>query len=102
PPRHPPDSTPSPYATLFRSRHRRGHSPPSRLPADPGVRRLYPRPALPPASRAAWLPTLDPPVRSLRPPGRTRRGTGLSRRLACRSEEHTFELQSRENLVCRL
>src|SRR5690606_40021697 len=27
---------------------------------------------------------------------------GLQRRAGCRSEEHTSELQSRENLVCRL
>src|SRR5207302_8501545 len=45
--------------------------------------------ALPISARAAAAP----PCRSARPPPCRR---------ACRSEEHTSELQSRENLVCRL
>src|SRR5437867_8342169 len=35
-------------------------------------------------------------------PRRSQRGRGDSRRAACRSEEHTSELQSPYDLVCRL
>src|SRR2546430_3232194 len=70
--RRPPRSTLFPYTTLFRSRGR-----PARPdPADPGRTR---RPAGPALARP-------------RP--------GLAR--LCRSEEHTSELQSQSNLVCRL
>src|SRR5690606_41351880 len=77
--RRPPRSTLFPYTTLFRSPRRpagRGHLPPRRR--SPGAR-------LPRVRR-------PPPVR-----GRPRRTRGSRR-----SEEHTSELQSRENLVCRL
>src|SRR5690606_40285841 len=80
----PPRSTLFPYTTLFRSvrcrRDRRGGAQPRpprslRAAATAGARRLR-RP-------------------DLHPPGHDRPG-------ADRSEEHTSELQSRENLVCRL
>src|SRR5690606_41197649 len=72
--------------------------PPAVRPAPPGGRSSAPRPA------PRWCPD------------RRRRGGGRSRRRSCaprrpgsgsapgspRSEEHTSELQSRENLVCRL
>src|SRR5690606_42094294 len=38
----------------------------------------------------------------LRPGAGNWAGNGHSHRISCRSEEHTSELQSRENLVCRL
>src|SRR5256885_4324278 len=71
--RRPPRSTLFPYTTLFRSSH-----PTSRRPCDTPSRR---RP------RAA-------------PPSRARAGAARAR--DGRSEEHTSELQSPCNLVCRL
>src|SRR3989475_8354980 len=70
--RRPPRSTLFPYTTLFRSRARR----PSHRHAD-----------------------LDRP----RPAGRAQpRARRRARGAAARSEEHTSELQSQSNLVCRL
>src|SRR5688572_31213804 len=70
--RLPPRSTLFPYTTLFRSDDRGGGA-----PASP----RHPR---------------------LRIPFRRRRGDGFDRREGGRSEEHTSELQSQSNLVCRL
>src|SRR5690606_40954784 len=75
--RRPPGSTLFPYTTLFRS-----YRP---------VRR--PSPA-PPWARSAL------PAQNLRLPGWPRACHAVLE--SCRSEEHTSELQSRENLVCRL
>src|SRR5207249_10301624 len=86
--RRPPRSTLFPYTTLFRSgvagaRHLAGAQ---RLAREGALHRLAP------AVRAGQQP------RRLRPlqPGRA---AGLKR---SRSEEHTSELQSRFDLVCRL
>src|SRR5690349_21941047 len=77
--RRPPRSTLFPYTTLFRS---------------PGAGRAYPDP---PAS-ATW-----PRRPSRRAVWRIARGSHPSSgRLWHRSEEHTSELQSRRDLVCRL
>src|SRR2546427_7622918 len=78
--RRPPRSTLFPYTTLFRSRY-----PTSRL--------VRTTPAYAPAS----------PPRMLRPPP-TRKPRSVLGGLAgaYRSEEHTSELQSQSNLVCRL
>src|SRR5690606_41855031 len=88
PTHRPPSSTPSPYTTLFRSL-------PVRLPAGhhPGL-------AGPGLGRRAGL---RPPARAgVRGAGGGKRSGDPRRRLrGGRSEEHT-ELQSRENLVCRL
>src|SRR5206468_12044473 len=74
----PPRSTLFPYTTLFRSRH-------------------------------LWAPQPDRrrTGRSLRPQGQLRDAARIqlrrvSRRAGHRSEEHTSELQSRSDLVCRL
>src|SRR2546430_10394231 len=75
--RRPPRSTLFPYTTLFRSRDRPG--------ARPGGTRSQPRLTLM-ASEVG---------------GEQRCGTGARLRDA-RSEEHTSELQSQSNLVCRL
>src|SRR5436309_8420465 len=85
----PPRSTLFPYTTLFRSSSNQSRggglatngcgAAPSRSSADISARNRAPRP------RPA-----DPPSH----------GRVLPR--AYRSEEHTSELQSRENLVCRL
>src|SRR2546430_4073298 len=72
--RRPPRSTLFPYTTLFRS--------------APGCGR---RPLLPPAP---LLPMANRPATSLPTP--------VVRVAEGRSEEHTSELQSQSNLVCRL
>src|SRR2546430_2915319 len=76
--RRPPRSTLFPYTTLFRSRHQQGHQGAGRrTPALLGASKN------PHASR----------TRQPRPPVAP---------LTSRSEEHTSELQSQSNLVCRL
>src|SRR5690349_22682965 len=75
----PPTSTLFPYTTLFRSPRHRGADP------SPIGRAVRGRP------QGAVLPE---PVR------RHRAGAGVL--VAGRSEEHTSELQSRRDLVCRL
>src|SRR5690606_209987 len=50
------------------------------------------------AACAAHAPRPPPPP----PPGREHKGARRARHARPRSEEHTSELQSRENLVCRL
>src|SRR5688572_31995130 len=80
--RLPPRSTLFPYTTLFRSR-----------PEVPRLRRVGPgRPVGHPEARAA-LPDLR---------GQETQGRRLPPRQRARSEEHTSELQSQSNLVCRL
>src|SRR5688572_32378520 len=71
--RRPPRSTLFPYTTLFRS-----------WSTDCG-RRQASRAGLAVCPRSGW-----------------RRFSGRSRRSGPRSEEHTSELQSQSNLVCRL
>src|SRR5690606_40190783 len=85
--RRPPRSTLFPYTTLFRSldqavelrvqRHRQGHAGPHRHHQGP-------------------------PHQVLRLQRSLRDRRARLRRQHLRSEEHTSELQSRENLVCRL
>src|SRR2546430_4456178 len=74
--RQPPRSTLFPYTTLFRSARATARTP----------RRG------PPRSRLARRDTA----------GNARRLCGLAPRCEGRSEEHTSELQSQSNLVCRL
>src|SRR2546427_7251345 len=78
--RRPPRSTLFPYTTLFRS----GRWSDAAIGAiDPGLREK-----LPP------LISSDQPAGSLQ--------AATARALGLRSEEHTSELQSQSNLVCRL
>src|SRR5260370_32088660 len=77
--RRPPRSTLFPYTTLFRSHHDHGGRGQPRGRHSP--RRPRPPPPLPHESLTIPLP----------PPGER-----------ARSEEHTSELQSHLNLVCRL
>src|SRR3712207_8002277 len=84
--RRPPRSTLFPYTTLFRSLH--------------GVRRVDQHGVLPALA-------LEPRVgRRVRAVGVVQGAHGhevdARRQVACRSEEHTSELQSRQYLVCRL
>src|SRR2546426_3282586 len=101
--RRPPRSTLFPYTTLFRS-HRF-----ARLPRRPLLRaaRRVPRPAasghpVPNPQHEPELVRRD--VAQDSGPGAQGRGLvgGGARRRAARSEEHTSELQSPCNLVCRL
>src|SRR2546430_9346925 len=81
--RRPPRSTLFPYTTLFRS-SRAGLQDPPRWPAA----------ASPPPRRPAAAATpLSRDITDTPPPPSARKG---------RSEEHTSELQSQSNLVCRL
>src|SRR5690606_41752849 len=94
--RRPPPSTLFPYTTLFRSRlpptgcRRRGSGPERRFrrffPFHVGLDRKYPGGRGEAGRRSAAV--------GLRSQRETPRRS--------RSEEHTSELQSRENLVCRL
>src|SRR3712207_7387308 len=88
--RLPPRSTLFPYTTLFRS-------------AGQGARFVSRR--VDKVERQAPAPDAPIPVRQSGP--LVVRGQGAGDRfhavaLACRSEEHTSELQSRQYLVCRL
>src|SRR5690606_39849735 len=87
--RLPPRSTLFPYTTLFRSRRERHCRARCRSRA-PSVRRGGGRRAR--SGCAGWPPR---PSFRRRDPRRKESACG-------RSEEHTSELQSRENLVCRL
>src|SRR2546430_16806164 len=78
--RRPPRSTLFPYTTLFRSlHHRRPYACSAALPVPSSARR----------SIRMWM---DFHARS----------SHRSRTTGIRSEEHTSELQSQSNLVCRL
>src|SRR2546430_12830145 len=85
--RRPPRSTLFPYTTLFRSLHLPGRDA-TTLVLESGARRLRSR---------YWLP--NPPADCL--PWYPSRRPGLAHEPE-RSEEHTSELQSQSNLVCRL
>src|SRR2546430_6398178 len=78
--RRPPRSTLFPYTTLFRSRD--------------GVQRRV--------ARRAWGIAAGVDSRAAAMQRAVPRRTGRDRRGDSRSEEHTSELQSQSNLVCRL
>src|SRR5260370_22978679 len=86
--RRPPRSTLFPYTTLFRSETAR----------QGGV----PRPALPEIRGTIGMIVLDLPARRGWRTDRGRFRDDQSGRSLLRSEEHTSELQSHLNLVCRL
>src|SRR5690606_41160522 len=96
----PPSSPPFPYTTLFRSPHR------AALVADrerhaPGEHLVQHAPERIDVAGRAGLPAGEQLGREVL--GRAADGAGPRDGLvALRSEEHTSELQSRENLVCRL
>src|SRR5436309_12665700 len=81
--RRPPRPTLFPYTTLFRSSH---------LLLVPG----FARECTPRGSASRRLAGAGSP------PTGTRTSSAAARQSLARSEEHTSELQSRENLVCRL
>src|SRR2546430_9770254 len=84
--RRPPRSTLFPYTTLFRSVGLRRHGTAHALPEDDEHARLVSRRGL----------------RVVRPVGRRWQWNWTVLACAFRSEEHTSELQSQSNLVCRL
>src|SRR5688572_32299411 len=88
--RTPPRSSLFPYTTLFRS---------SRSTA-PGSRRAACSPSAIACSPSSPPPEHPPRREGLAPPQSPRRGRARDR--VRRSEEHTSELQSQSNLVCRL
>src|SRR2546430_7998857 len=90
--RRPPRSTLFPYTTLFRS----GYADRPPVP-DRGNDALHRTLTI--GRPAGWLGEL-PATRSRRSLVRPARPAG--RRVPTRSEEHTSELQSQSNLVCRL
>src|SRR5690606_41614286 len=92
----PPRSTPSPYTTLFRSRP---CAEPPTAPARPARERVGPGPS------GAWSAGLAPAAATRAQHHSTEREQQQRQHrgaAVARSEEHTSELQSRENLVCRL
>src|SRR2546427_6537400 len=87
--RRPPRSTLFPYTTLFRS------------PADgPSLRPGDHQEPVGVPPKARLLPTCTPPT--LRSPWHCSTPQSHGDRRVGRSEEHTSELQSQSNLVCRL
>src|SRR5688572_31351172 len=90
--RRPPRSTLFPYTTLFRSRR-------GRTPREQRVRAPGPSPT----TRAFGVALAPDRTHGRLPTTMDVRGTSVRRtRIQCRSEEHTSELQSQSNLVCRL
>src|SRR5690606_40869179 len=88
----PPRSPLFPYTTLFRSRPE--PRPPRRRPTAPAPEAS--------ATTTATAATGPAPTPTTRTSTSWRTATATPARTADRSEEHTSELQSRENLVCRL
>src|SRR2546427_4314661 len=76
--RRPPRSTLFPYTTLFRSKPRSGTVEENEIPCSPASSSRSPS------------------------PGRVRSVCQITEPGSTRSEEHTSELQSQSNLVCRL
>src|SRR5688572_31765951 len=97
----PPRSTLFPYTTLFRSAL---HSPLDLVDRPAGMVDVH---LVQPGPGRKNFPCMDFDVGGL-PLGAPRRlmdhdpGIGKGKALALRSEEHTSELQSQSNLVCRL
>src|SRR5690606_40008911 len=101
--RSPPPSTSSlfPYTTLFRSYHRPDN--PYHPPGDPDHPHVLTTYRLT-EHHSGGTPTRSAPLTAeLQPEGFAELPPQLAAELGVqRSEEHTSELQSRENLVCRL
>src|SRR2546430_17656196 len=100
--RRPPRSTLFPYTTLFRSRRqalrRRSRAPTPPCPAQSDLRLPVAAPLPSPNPAPADIPTAYPEF-----PWRIQRAiVDLIAQGMVRSEEHTSELQSQSNIVCRL
>src|SRR2546427_957742 len=88
--RRPPRSTLFPYTTLFRS-----HLCSVGLPATTD-------PCCKTSGEPSSVVTTPPASRTSTTPAATSHGASVSSQKQSRSEEHTSELQSQSNLVCRL
>src|SRR2546427_7510387 len=88
--RRPPRSTLFPYTTLFRSNGERAPERIAGAQAPPCTRSSR-------AGRRGRAPSRSPSARR-----RRSRDSAVRPRPGARSEEHTSELQSQSNLVCRL
>src|SRR2546430_5150808 len=99
--RRPPSSTLFPYTTLFRSKRQDVVIPPS-----PEGRSAPPDERLTESSRHGPLPKVAADgaraANAYASPVKAIPGKPNAPRVAIRSEEHTSELQSQSNLVCRL
>src|SRR5690606_40913185 len=98
----PPSSTLFPYTTLFRSQstnYRSSHTYSDYKSNHPTVNERSPPP--PPQ---AWTPAPRPDIQHVAHAARVTECRPMKSEKISenRSEEHTSELQSRENLVCRL
>src|SRR5207302_7346464 len=93
---HPPPSPPFPYTTLFRSVRDDDRPADAADARELGVRQI----------ELAHVPDREPAPDDVERLARERERTEIAcrehRLIGRRSEEHTSELQSRENLVCRL
>src|SRR5690606_42138447 len=94
----PPTLTRFPYPTLFRSTHGQQHQLGFQL--EFGIRHLDHLAVLPFNARSDQF--LDLAVFTLQTLGGNRPVTFATFFMRRRSEEHTSDLQSRDNLVCRL
>src|SRR2546430_7817327 len=91
--RRPPRSTLFPYTTLFRSRKSRARVQVEFVTDTPRGRQ----------QGESLAEALHPPALVIHGHDERRRALGMNRADQCgRSEEHTSELQSQSNLVCRL
>src|SRR5690606_42165629 len=99
-PRPPPTSTLFPYTTLFRSMI---HMNEPQVPLYENATLLL-RSDIPLADKEKWTLARCSGTRYTAIPTQREQNqfVALIRNLTDRSEEHTSELQSRENLVCRL
>src|SRR5205085_12231991 len=95
----PPNSTLFPYTTLFRSSVS-SDSPRKILPTACSAKQTWQ------SCRALPLATIVPFVSATRPASTSSKKASIGCRISVehsdRSEEHTSELQSQSNLVCRL
>src|SRR5207249_10484491 len=99
-PRRPPRSTLFPYTTLFRSRTVGRLSPATLLAASAGLIALTSHPARS-QTECSIIPKATGTIAYYPEQGRLVRAP-VQEDIASRSEEHTSELQSRFDLVCRL
>src|SRR5690606_42049113 len=95
-------TTSFPYTTLFRSRRPADFHPAQSLRRPRGLRRGARHPAPGPPGTIRPRPTWPPPQSPQSQGDQMMRTPATLTLAALRSEEHTSELQSRENLVCRL
>src|SRR5690606_39424754 len=85
--RRPPRSTHFPYTTLFRSMAANTQT------VDDATIQIR---------LIVNMPAMSPPIKTIRNNNPAIKQRAITKAQYLRSEEHTSELQSRENLVCRL